>query len=57
MDVQLEELASRSEGGIEFGDEELKWVRCGKILIDEDDRAAGKCYDCLVIDNTPEEDE
>ena len=29
-------------------------VRCGKALEDADDREAGKCSDCLVIDNESE---
>lgn len=33
---------------------EVKCVRCEKVLIDEDDIAAGKCYDCVVIDNDDE---
>lgn len=31
----------------------LECVSCGKVLTDEDSIAAGKCEDCLVIDNDP----
>ena len=33
----------------------LECVRCNKVLLSDDDRAAGKCYDCVVIDNDKEE--